>query len=110
MFLRSLRTRDSGNICVIHLCRRWCIGPLHLEHARPDAGNLAFEFDSTLLAHANPLADAEFQDTRAYGFRSGVSRLRGHCCWDEDGKDGDDRNPTRWLLAQEIRLFHAHRC
>ena len=101
---------DLYNIRIVDIGKSCGIALLHLKHARSDAGDLAFELDSTLLAHPNPLTDAKIQDMRTHGFRRRVFRLRRPCCWDKDCKDRDDSNPTRWFLAQEICLFHAPRC
>jgi len=105
-----LAAPDFFNIRVVDVGRPGGIAPLHLKHARPYAGDLAFEFDSTLLAHTNPLTDAKFQDMRTYGVRRRVSRLRGRCGWGEDCQDCDESDPTRWLLAEKIYVFHGHRC
>jgi len=110
MIFGILRPFEPGDIRVVDIGRRCGFALLDLKYARSDAGDFAVEVDSTLLAHTNPLADADFQDAGTDCFRRRVSRLRRHRCWGKDGKDRDDRNPTRWLLAEKIYMFHAHRC
>lgn len=110
MILGILRTLDSGNICVIHQCRPGHIALLDLKDLRADAGDLAVQPHAGVLAHANPMANTDFQDAGTDSFRRRVSRLRRRRGCGKDGKDRDDGNPTRWLLAEEIYMFHAHRC
>src|ERR1039458_8525444 len=93
---------DSHNSRVVNIGRPSCIAELDLEQMRSDAGDLALEVDPTLLADANPLTDAKFQDMRANHFRLRVSRLRRPCCWGKDCKDRDDSNPASWCSAQEV--------
>ena len=105
-----LRTLDSGNICVLHKCRPGHVALLDLKDLRSDAGDLAVQPHAGVLAHVNPMANADFQDARTHGFRGRVPRLRRRCCWGEDGKDRDDGNPTKWLLVEKICRFHSHGC